>query len=348
MKGDELLAKIHEQFPDTLKILLTGQADKKDLIKVINNAQLYRYIEKPWDILDLGLTVKEALNLYQKTKQIKQQRIQLLELNKNLEERVKERTHELQQKNDEILASIRYAQRIQKSIMPNFEEIKSLFKDGFLFYRPLGILSGDFFWYGHVQGKIILAAVDCTGHGIPGAIMSVIGNNLLNQIIYLNNITTPDKILSDLNDGVNKILHQEYSGIEDGMDLALCSIDMKEGLLEFSGAKNPLVYIENGDLRVCKGERWAIGGLAEMEKKWTTNKISLENVSHVYLFSDGYQDQFGGNDNKKYTSGRFKQLLFDTQGVSMEDQKKKLEEAFDSWKQSEEQIDDILVMGMEL
>jgi len=348
MKGDELLAKVHEKYPLMLKILLTGQADKEDIIRVINSAQLYRYIEKPWEIMDLGLTVKEAIKLYQKTRKIEEQREELINLNKTLEAKVKERTLALRQKNEELLAGIRYAQKIQESILPDFNEIKKNFSDGFLYYKPLGILSGDFFWYAQIKEKIIVSACDCTGHGVPGAIMSVIGNNLLNEIILLKGVTNTKQILHELNEGVHTILHQHYSGIEDGMDISLCCINLEENTLEFSGAKNPLVYFENNELKMIKADRWSIGGLMEVEKNWSSEKIDLEHISHIYMFSDGYQDQFGGDENKKFSPARLRQTLTEIHELPMHEQESKLNEIYEAWKGNELQVDDIMIMGIAL
>lgn len=346
MRGDELLAIVHEKYPDMMKILLTGQAEKEDIVKVINKAQLFRYIEKPWEILDLGLSVKEAIKLAQRTEKIKEQRLQLLELNKHLEEKVNERTKALNAKNEELLAGIRYAKNIQDSILPDFKKIVKNFADGFIFFRPLGILSGDFFWYMQQEGTIFLAAVDCTGHGVPGAMMSIIGNNLLNEIILIQNETDTGEILKKLNFGLHKILNQSESGLEDGMDIALCKIVLGENRLEFSGAKNPLFYIKDGKLEVLKGGRFSVGGLTDVTKKWDTQKLDLDKISHIYLSSDGYQDQFGGPENKKFSPQRLRDLLSTFSDKNMTEQHQLLEKSFEEWKGGGIQIDDVMVMGI--
>ncbi|GAB4341735.1 MAG: hypothetical protein OHK0038_21450 [Flammeovirgaceae bacterium] len=264
-------------------------------------------------------------------------------------------------KNTHIQSSIQYAKRIQTAMLPQKEEISSYFNGLMIYFRPKDIVSGDFYWFTEVKkgGKtfIVFAAVDCTGHGVPGAFMSLIGNEALKHIVKENRITEPDKILFWLDKEVNKSLQQKQSENKDGMDLVLCVYQVEDKKLEYSGAMNPLFYIEepsNKDekplLKEIKGTKLPIGGAFSKEKVFEKHTISLMQPVTLYLCSDGYQDQFGGKDKKKFMSKRFKELLLKIYSLTEEEQEKILENTLTDWMKegNEEQIDDVLVMGVRL
>ncbi len=272
--------------------------------------------------------------------------------NKILEEKVEERTRELNEKNEEIIASIMYAKRIQEAILPPKELIYKHFPNAFVLYEPKDIVSGDFYWFGVKDNKEIIAAVDCTGHGVPGAFMSMIGSNLLQQVIVENNITDPGKILTELNARVKSALKQDdESGVEtaDGMDLALCTIDKSKNLIEYAGAFRPLYMVRNGEVLAFKADKAPIGGGRYIDAiEFTNNQIEYQPGDAIYMFSDGYADQFGGERGKKFMAKRFRDLLLDVNNKSMEEQGAELKAAFTEWQGVYEQVDDVLVIGIQL
>ncbi|RLD75150.1 MAG: hypothetical protein DRJ10_15805, partial [Bacteroidetes bacterium] len=240
MKGDEFLEFVYKTSKDTRTIMLTGQADVTSVGKAVNNAKLYRFIAKPWDEVDLNMTIKEAIKSYQKNKKIEEQSIELKKLveelqdaNENLEKRVIERTKKvveqkrlIELKNEEITSSIEYAKRIQKAILPLEAEISKLLPGYFIFYQPKDIVSGDFYWFTQKGNKSIIVAADCTGHGVPGAFMSMLGISMLDDIVNHQNIVQSDLILNKLKDSIIKSLHQTNNKgeLKDGMDLSLLII----------------------------------------------------------------------------------------------------------------------------
>jgi len=275
---------------------------------------------------------------------------------------------------DEILSSIQYAQRIQSSILPRKDYIQNLLPNHFIFFIPRDVVSGDFYWCfkteakpiyeeqetfegvnrilkGFGSEKIILTAVDCTGHGVPGAFMSMVGNDLLNNIIREKNIYQADKILNQLHKDIRQVLQQKETKNHDGMDMALVVIDPENKTLEFAGAKNPLIYMQNDELKVIKADKMPIGGTQrEMERIFTAHRIDISEPTTFYLFSDGYQDQFGGTKGRKFMTKRFRNLLFEIHQKPMQEQKQILEETIQNWQKegNEKQIDDILVMGVKI
>ena len=252
------------------------------------------------------------------------------------------------QSNNDIKASINYAQRIQKAILPEVQNVRSGFEEAFVLFQPRDIVSGDFYWYNETDRCLVIAAADCTGHGVPGAFMSMIGNDLLNGIVIEGGITSPAEILSRLHLGIRKALRQADSDAQDGMDIALCVIDKEQETLRFSGAKNPLVYIENGLLTQIKGDKHAIGGDQRGKKReYVEHCISIIGQKTFYIFTDGYQDQFGGEKKKKYMVKRLKQLLTSIQSQPLDMQQEILERDIAQWMEDggENQVDDILVIG---
>ena len=250
----------------------------------------------------------------------------------------------------EITDSINYALLIQQSIMSSQEDIQKIFPQHFLFYKPKDIVSGDFYWAEEKNGIKYIAAVDCTGHGVPGAMMSVIGNNLLNQALYDKGIVEVNEILNFLDQGVVETLHQNKDGsMKNGMDLSLCAIDFAKNTLQFSGAVNPVYLFSNGELILLKADKLFIGSSDQVydKKQFTAQKISFKQGDCLYLFTDGFIDQFGENGKKLMSKG-FKALIQKIQGLSMEKQKTELENFFVEWKGKEEQTDDILIIGIQL
>ncbi|MCX6296310.1 MAG: triple tyrosine motif-containing protein [Bacteroidetes bacterium] len=269
--------------------------------------------------------------------------------NKILEDKVEERTQELAQKNKDITSSIQYAKRIQLAILPPLEQVFKYFPSSFILYKPKDIVSGDFYWFGVKNGKKIIAAVDCTGHGVPGAFMSMIGHNLLNQIISENGITEADEILNALHRGVQAALKQGTNVVDtsDGMDVAICCIDSENTELQYAGAYRPLYKVNKGKLEKIEADKNPIGGSQlDAGRKFTAHTVKIQKGDSVYMASDGFADQFGGEKGKKFMVKRFNELILSMQYLSMDNQGKSLDETFEKWRGSYQQIDDILVIGI--
>lgn len=276
--------------------------------------------------------------------------------NIRLEGIVSERTAEVVRQNTlleyqkkEIEDSIRYASRIQSAVIPSDKTCHEIFPESFVVFRPLNIVSGDFYWVSKVGDKTIYTAADCTGHGVPGGFMSMLGIAFLNEIVNKDNITSPDQILNHLREKVIHALQQHgISGeARDGMDIAIVTIDSREARLEYAGAYNPLIMIRNGEITETSGEKMPIG-IYEKMHPFTKHEIIINKGDMFYMFSDGYEDQFGGADGKKFKAKRLKNLLLEIHGKSMLTQKEILEETFDEWKGDLPQVDDVVVVGLSI
>jgi serine phosphatase RsbU (regulator of sigma subunit) len=272
--------------------------------------------------------------------------------NKILENKVNERTKELAEKNKDITSSIQYAKRIQEAILPSQELIFSNLKKSFILYKPKDIVSGDFYWYGEKDNLKIIAVVDCTGHGVPGAFMSMIGHNLLNQIVSEKGNFIPGVILDELHKGVQAALKQDqhHSNNNDGMDVSIITINIETKECLWAGAFRSLVLIKaTGDLEKIDGDKFPIGGSQlNSERIFKTHTLHLAENDTMYLFSDGYADQFGGDKGKKFMVKKFHQDLISIQQLSMIEQRNSLEKLFNDWKGNYEQVDDVLVIGVKM
>ena len=275
----------------------------------------------------------------------------IIELQKNEVDKQKEIVEKQKEK---IVDSITYAQRIQQSILMEESEVQNYLPNSFIYFQPKDIVSGDFYWCSKTDDKIIIAAVDCTGHGVPGAFMSMIGNTLLNQIVNEKHITKPSEILHYLNLGVYEALHQKKDGAlsDDGMDIALCTIDYENNEIQYAG-QNPLYILLDGKIEVIKGDIYGIGGggmIAKihdpLKKVFANHVIPINEGMSIYLSTDGYMDQFGGSDRKKFGTQRFKDLLLNNLHLNMQKQKEFIASAQAEWKGKTVQIDDVLVIGI--
>ena len=244
--------------------------------------------------------------------------------------------------------SIRYAKRLQESILPPDQRVRQMLPESFVLYRPKDIVSGDFYWVDEVNGKVIVAAVDCTGHGVPGAFMSLVGYNGLNQAIKEHGLVRPAEILGDLNRIAYDTLHKDRDTflVRDGMDMALCVLDRTNQVLEYAGANCPLYIVREGELIQFAPDKMPVGGFELDGRSFTEHRVQLEPGDMVYIFSDGYPDQFGGERGKKFLYRRFRELLVTISREPMERQKVLLQDALNAWKGSHDQVDDILVLGI--
>lgn len=285
---------------------------------------------------------------------------------KNREIRVKneqltEKTGELEEINNKLTDSIRYASTIQQSILPNHNFLDNYIKDHFIFFEPRDIVSGDFYWFSKKANELVIIAADCTGHGVPGAFMTMMGNTLLNQIVNENNTTDPAEILNQLNAQVVATLKLEDQDSQtkrdgDGMDVALLNIDLVSKKVTFAGAKNPLYYIRDNELYYLKGSNIAIGStLGKQGKVFENHTFNLKGNEIFYLVSDGFQDQLGVEEKlpgqlkrRKYMKTHFMDLLLECSKLPMNEQYIKLKHEFLNWKKDMDQTDDVLIIGIQI
>jgi len=254
----------------------------------------------------------------------------------------------IKEKNKDITDSIKYAKRIQEAILPPDKLVQQYLPESFILYKPKDIVSGDFYWIEKAGDKILFAAVDCTGHGVPGAFVSIVGHNGLSRAINEFKITQPSLILDKLNEIVGETFRQEDNKeVKDGMDIALCSIDFKNQTLEYAGAMNSLYIISNNELKEINADKQPIGAF-DNRKNFTNHSIKLKSGDHIYIFSDGYSDQFGGPKGKKFLYKRFQELLLSIHAKPMKEQKEILDKTIMDWKGNYEQLDDILVIGVKI
>lgn len=286
----------------------------------------------------------------ERTKELREEKEKVEVINKEV---IKQKA-EIEHKNTEITDSIKYAKNIQEALLPSIAETENAFDNCFILYLPKDIVSGDFLWFYQDGDSRYIAAADCTGHGVPGAFMSIVGNTLLNEIVKQKKITAPGDILLELHKGVKVALHQNEKESErrDGMDIALCEIKVNSSTIQYSGANRPLwIYRKNNnyELDVIKPNKFPIGGLEfEENRTYQNHSVDVFKGDCVYLFSDGYADQFGGPKGKKFMVANMQKLLFEIVELPMAEQKKKIHSAFSSWKQNHEQVDDILVIGIKI
>lgn len=251
---------------------------------------------------------------------------------------------------EDITASINYASRIQQAMLPPQEIVAKHYPEYFVMYRPCQIVSGDFYWFKQFKNIMYIAAADCTGHGVPGAFMSMLGLSLLNETIGPRDANPPHVSLNEIRKRLKKTLHQtgERGEQQDGMDIALCMIDLETNIVQFAGAYNPFYLVRNNEIIVYKGDRMPIGIHPNDNESFTTKEIHLKPNDCFYIFSDGYVSQTGGNDFRKLKSSRLQEILLQINDQPMSTQKKILEVTFDDWKGHYEQVDDVLMLGIKL
>lgn len=305
-------------------------------------------------ILFFAFFVYRNLQAKKKANTLLQQQAEEIKLQKN---EIEQKSLLLEQKNIETEQSIQYAKRIQHAILPPHSEISKYLKDYFILYKSKDIVSGDFYFFSdkHAKDGIIhIASVDCTGHGVPGAFMSVIGHEKLNDAV--SNSKEPSKILSELNKGVRTALRQssEDSSSRDGMDLSICSLPANmnndEITISYAGANRPLWIVrkDTNQFEEIKATKLAIGGFTEEQQEFEQHQVTLKKGDTIYLFSDGYADQFGGVKKKKLMTGKFKDIIMNVQTLGLQDQKEYLDNFITGWMDGLEQVDDILVIGIKL
>ncbi|HAA12270.1 MAG TPA: hypothetical protein DCE41_11440 [Cytophagales bacterium] len=352
--------------------------DEKERLQEENNLRLQKQLEaeeEAQQYLIIGIMVAFALTLYilrglminrrknailaTQNNEIHQQKIELMVQRDKIRSKSKQLEAalvEIKDANTKITSSINYAKRIQEAMLPAADSISQHLPDSFVLFKPRDIVSGDFYWYTHLpgpnnngDGRTIISAIDCTGHGVPGAFMSMIGTELLNKIVLMQRFTKPGQIVTELHNQVRLALNQEKTENKDGMDLAMCTIHGDGKTLEYSGAQNPLVYIQDGEIHQVKATRYSVGGIQkERERIYENHTLVFDKPTWVYLFSDGYPDQFGGETGRKFMIKRMKNLLLEIHQKPMTDQQRILNDTIEDWRGTYRQIDDILVIGFKM
>lgn len=251
---------------------------------------------------------------------------------------------------DEQKASLLYASKIQKALLPPENEIRKLLSSYFILSKPKDIVSGDFFWISRKEEKVIIALSDCTGHGVPGAFLSILGISFLNEIVNRTLYIRANEILNQLRIQVIKSLHQTIGGetTRDGMEIALCVLDLGKQKIQYSGAYRPMILIRNNEIQELKGDCLTIGIDEQEDQSFNNAEMNLMKEDVIYLFSDGYIDQLGGQEHKRYRSDNFKKLLIDIHKLPMEEQKVVLENTFEEWRGHNDQIDDVMILGLKI
>jgi serine phosphatase RsbU (regulator of sigma subunit) len=309
-----------------------------------------------------GQNQKELIIKYDEIKVLSEENLKkekekqqiLAEQNHVLENKVEERTREInlqkhivEEKQKEIIESINYAKRLQQAILPPIELIKGQLPESFVLYKPKDIIAGDFYWMETIQDMIFIASADCTGHGVPGAMVSVVCSNALNRSVKEFGLTETGRILDKTRELVLETFEKSVNEVKDGMDISLLCIDKNNKQFFWSGANNPLWYIQNNELQEIKADKQPIGK-TDYAKPFTTHKVSYDTETVFYLFTDGYADQFGGPKGKKFKYKPMQELLISIQQLSMEEQADIINKTFNDWKNELEQVDDVCIIGIKI
>lgn len=284
--------------------------------------------------------------------QIKEKTLRLENLHitiQNKSKTLKQAYNSLEESNNALLESLDYARELQQLLLPKQQEIKKYFNDFFIFFRPLNRVSGDFYWFSPIKDGVIIVTMDCTGHGVPGALVSMIGDALLKRIILDQETYNPKDILDKMHQGIRQTLKQDENSNRDGMDLGLVYINQIDQKLYFAGANNPLIYFQEQKMKIIKGDLFSIGGEQRVTGHvFTQKELDISQDTTFYLFTDGFQDQFGEKTEKKFMRHRFREMLEKVHTLPMQEQKMEIIKTLNKWQGNHFQVDDILVMGFHI
>ncbi|MCD6018434.1 MAG: protein serine/threonine phosphatase [Bacteroidetes bacterium] len=330
----------------------TRQKEKENSVLTLENKNKKQFIYFALGacalLLCLVFFIFKGYRTKQKANQELENKNSIINQQKTLVEKQKAIVEEQHQ---DITDSIKYAQRIQGAILPPKNMWEKMLPNSFVMYLPKDILSGDFYWIEETKDYIYVAAADCTGHGVPGALISIVNYNLLNKAVLEKDLATPSEILDAVNLWLTESLHQTYheSAVRDGMDVSLIAIHKHSNEVLFTGANNPIYHVSNGELNQIKGDKFPVGAFIEDKiQKFTTKRFTVEKGDSIYLFSDGFADQFGGDNGKKYKYAPFQQKLRSVASLSLREQQVILASEFANWKGNHEQVDDVLVIGIKI
>lgn len=332
-----------------------SKADKAAYEKERESQKMFIWFLSAGGILLLGILFliwRSMLNKKKSNEILSRQQNEILLKNKSLETANSEiliKSQEIEQKNKDITDSINYAEKIQSAVLKNKEDLKDIFSDSFILYRPKDVISGDFYWFVQLGHQKIISVGDCTGHGVPGALMSMTGLNLMHQIVHNPDIKDPADAITFLDNGVNTALQiTEDAETKDGMDIALCAFNSDTNQVAYCGANSPLIHISDGVLAKISPDKLSVGGHLDNQKQFTTKTIDVKKGDCLYMFSDGFADQFGGIKGKKFKQKNLRELLIKNYKLPMAEQKFILEQALINWMGDLEQVDDICFMGVRI
>ena len=352
--------KENEKYKHLTIIMMTGEANQS-IISQCFELGASDYVIKPIRELEFKARIKSIMKLQEYISKVEKQKEELRKNQNTIMKSLKKvelQNKVIARKNSAISASIKSAERIQNAILPSIEEIQSVIPEIFILFKPRDIVSGDFYWYRKIHSengkdeKYILVVADCTGHGVPGAFMSALGTTLIKEIITGTRIISPSEILTSLNKKLTGIfIHErEEESIKDGMEIGICLIDPEKQMIHFSGAKRPLICIdEKGDISIHKSCNLSIGIQSKNRVPHCKNiGLKINPKTTYYMFSDGYQDQFNHENNKRYTKRKVLNFLAQNKNYSLKKQEELLRNELDAWKGENRQTDDILIMGFSL
>ncbi len=323
------MLKGHASSKNIPVIFITGQNESNNILKGFEVGAV-DYITKPFNVPELKARVKTQLAI----KLARDQNQRLM--------------HKVESINKQLTDSIQYARKIQNASLPKPRYLDQVMPEYFVLMKPRDIVSGDFYWVGEVEGRLVVVAADSTGHGVPGAIMSMFGVAYLNQIVGYQRIATPSQILDMLRDIVIESFQQtETSEVKDGMDICVLSIDRMKRQFEFAGAFNPLYIIRDSELTIVSADHMPVS-IGEVDRPYHNHVIPYQKGDALYIFTDGYASQFGGPDDKKIKSIGFRELLLRNHLLPMQEQSAVYDQFFEQWKGTGDQVDDVLLIGMRL
>lgn len=334
--ASEMLFKSQNLQGENLKILLPkmGEIDFSDLVLEEKTIEMVTQINGfDYKLLIKGVKALATIHVYGND---------ITEI-LQAEKKIKSQAQDIQE-------SIQYAWSIQKSILPHNEMVLDIFPKHCIFYKPRNVISGDFYWVGRVNKLKIIAVADSTGHGVPGALMSMLGTTLLNEIILREKITEPHIILNNLRTHLLQSLKtgENEASIQDGMDIAIIVVDSDKNILTFAGAFNPIILIQGNELSVIDADTMPVGRHSNEDTSFTKKELRIISGDRVFLFTDGFKDQFGGENDKKYSFKAFKNLILETSEFPIKKQQLLIQNSFETWKKDTDQIDDVLVVGIQI
>ncbi|HTA82987.1 MAG TPA: SpoIIE family protein phosphatase [Bacteroidia bacterium] len=330
---------VKENYSHIPFILVTGSVSEEFAVKCIKSGA-EDYVLKN-NLIRLPSIIENALN----KKDLKAENLVI----KNLNTKLNSAYEVIAQKNKDIIDSINYARNVQEALMQRIVDINDYFSESFVLLLPKDVLSGDFYWVRNIGERTIIAAVDCTGHGVPGALLTIMGMNILHSAVGVHKISSPPAILKFLDEDLNRKLSHRGGGkiINDGMDMSICEIDRKEMIITVSGANRPVYIIRDGELQSIITDKYSIGS-GDPAKQFDAKHVPIKKGDMVFLFSDGFQDQFGGPSGKKLGSAHFKEMLLAACKENFAGAEKRLHTSLKEWQGNEEQTDDILVIGIKI
>ena len=318
---------------DTIPFILISGSVSEKFLHELTKEGIDDYIVKG-NLLRLSSAIENVI--YKK---------QIQQLNNDL----KYSNYQLHRAYSKLKSSINYAKLIQDSILPDLSVLASIFPDYYILFKPKDVVSGDFYWFEKSENTLFLAVADCTGHGVPGALLAMMGNNLLTEAINVKKIKDSGVILARLHKRVQRILKSSSNTLDDGMDIALCSIDIENKTLQYAGANHPIFIERKGNLIELKPVFIAIGETRTEEQfTYQNQSITLEPKDRIFMFTDGYPDQFSDKTDKKITKKRLKELILKTASLPMQEQKEQISDYFENWKGNKVQIDDMLLLCVEV